>query len=117
MFEKRYYVEDVYFCKFGRVASFDRFLSKVFNIKIEKVRKGCFVKLNDGEYQHILSGRIVKSTGTPTLGGLYINPQSIQQITSIQNKYLTEGQIQRIENRINAKYITKPDYKNDQPEL
>ena len=115
MFERKFRAGDVYFCKFGKIASFDVHFHRIYNIKLEKVKKGCFLKISDTEYQHILSGKIMKCSGMPGMGEYFISPKSIQQVSKFQDKYLTERQIRTIEDMINEPKQAKA--KESTPEL
>lgn len=96
-------VDELYFCKYATAESIKLINLKEIAIKATNKKAGLFVKLNEKEYMHVLSGKVMKVNVKPALGQTWIREVRPLSHYIDKTKKLSLDQIQVLETRVNDK--------------
>lgn len=98
-----YDVIDLYFCKYATAESIKPINLKEIIIKATNKKAGLFIKLNDKEYMHVLTGKVMKVNVKPALGQTWIRDVKPLSYFVDKSKKLSTDQIAVLEQRVNDK--------------
>lgn len=98
-----YDVNDLYFCKYATAESIKLINLKELVIKATNRKAGLFVKLNEKEYMHVLTGQVMKVNVKPALGQTWIRDVKPLSYFVDKSKKLSTEQIEVLEQRVNDK--------------
>lgn len=103
--ENSYKISEIYVCKYATAENVKLISLTKCLIKLKDKKLGLFLKVNDKEYVHILTGKTLKVCKTPTTGQTWIRSVSpLSSFVTDQDKSFNKSQINMLELKLNSKY-------------